>query len=45
MTSGAWFGVDKIAHFNGGLFDNEVVLTLDSEGMDILVKLAPGFNR
>jgi hypothetical protein len=40
MTSGAWFGVDKIAHFDGGLFDNEVVLTLDSEGMDILVRVA-----
>lgn len=40
MAGGGWFGVDKIAHFNGGLFDDDTVLTLDSESMDILARVA-----
>ncbi|MCL4296182.1 MAG: N-6 DNA methylase [Anaerolineae bacterium] len=40
MAVGDWFGIDKIAHFDGGLFDDDFVLTLDSEGMDILAKIA-----
>lgn len=40
MAIGDWFGVDKIAHFDGGLFDSDVVLPMDSEGMDILVRVA-----
>lgn len=39
MATGGWFGADQIAHFDGGLFDNDVVLPLDSVSMDILVKV------
>ncbi len=41
MASGGWFGVEKIAHFDGGLFDaDDLVLELDSEGMRLLAKIA-----
>ena len=30
MNTGGYFGADKILHFNGGLFDSEEVLPLDS---------------
>jgi hypothetical protein len=44
MATGGWFGVDKIAHFDGGLFDAaDVALELDSEAMQILAKIA-GFD-
>jgi hypothetical protein len=36
MNTGGYFGSDKILHFNGGLFDNENVLPLDSADMDII---------
>lgn len=41
MSTGGWFGEHEILHFNGGLFDDDVVpnafaLELDSDGMDIL---------
>lgn len=40
MTSGGWFGVDEIVYFDGGLFDDDTVLELDSTGMDILVRVS-----
>ena len=36
MNTGGYFGADKILHFNGGLFDSEEVLPLDSADMDII---------
>jgi len=36
MNTGGYFGVDKILHFNGGLFDDDRVLQLDSDAMDII---------
>jgi methylase of polypeptide subunit release factors len=36
MNTGGYFGADKILHFNGGLFDDDHVLQLDSDAMDIL---------
>ena len=40
MATGGWFGRDKILHFDGGLFDDDLVLELDSAGLDILVKIS-----
>jgi restriction-modification enzyme MmeI-like protein len=39
MNTGGYFGSDKILHFNGGLFDNENVLPLDSADMDIIADI------
>ncbi len=39
MNTGGYFGSDKILHFNGGLFDNENVLPLDSTDMDIIADI------
>ncbi len=36
MAGGGWFGADQIEHFNGGLFEDDSVLSLDSEGLEIL---------
>ncbi|MBI5934114.1 MAG: class I SAM-dependent DNA methyltransferase [Chloroflexi bacterium] len=36
MNTGGFFGRDKILHFNGGLFDSDYVLQLDSADMDII---------
>lgn len=36
MNTGGYFGADKILHFNGGLFDDDLVLPLDSSAMDII---------
>jgi len=36
MNTGGYFGADKILHFNGGLFDDDHVLQLDSDAMDII---------
>ncbi|MDP1714347.1 MAG: N-6 DNA methylase [Anaerolineales bacterium] len=36
MNTGGYFGSDKILHFNGGLFDDDHVLQLDSDAMDII---------
>lgn len=36
MTDGGWFGADRIEHFDGGLFEDDKVLELSSEGLDIL---------
>jgi len=36
MSTGGWFGAEEILHFNGHLFENDLVLDLDSEGLGIL---------
>jgi len=36
MNTGGYFGADKILHFDGGLFDDDRVLPLDSADMDII---------
>jgi len=40
MAGGGYFGSDEIPHFDGGLFDDDLALPLDSQGMDILLKVA-----
>ena len=40
MAAGGWFGVERILHFNGGLFDDDTALELDGESMDVLVRVA-----
>ena len=40
MAQGGWFGTDQIPHFNGGLFDDDTVLDLDSDGLDILARVS-----
>jgi type II restriction/modification system DNA methylase subunit YeeA len=39
MNTGGYFGADKILHFNGGLFDDDHVLQLDSDAMEIIGKI------
>ncbi|MBA2527292.1 MAG: class I SAM-dependent DNA methyltransferase [Pyrinomonadaceae bacterium] len=39
MSTGGFFGVDQILHFNGGLFDDDEVLELDAEGLRVLNRL------
>jgi hypothetical protein len=39
MNTGGFFGADKILHFNGGLFDDDHVLQLDSDAMDIIGRI------
>lgn len=39
MNTGGYFGADRILHFDGGLFDNENVLPLDSADMDIIADI------
>ena len=36
MKTGGYFGADKILYFNGGLFDDDNVLPLDTADMDII---------
>ena len=40
MAAGGWFGSLEIKHFDGRLFDNSEVLSLDSQAMDILVAVS-----
>ena len=40
MATGGWFGADEIKHFDGGLFDDDTALALDSEGLDMLARVA-----
>lgn len=40
MAKGGWFGMERIDHFNGGLFDDDSVLPLNYDGMDILGRVA-----
>jgi type II restriction/modification system DNA methylase subunit YeeA len=39
MNTGGFFGIEKILHFNSGLFDDDTVLQLDSDAMDIIGKI------
>jgi hypothetical protein len=39
MSTGDYFGSEKILHFNGGLFDNADVLPLDGADMDIITDI------
>ena len=39
MNTGGFFGSDRILHFNGGLFDDDHVLPLDSADMDIIADI------
>ncbi len=39
MSTGGFFGVDQILHFDGGLFDDEEVLELEAEGLRVLNRL------
>jgi len=40
MSTGGWFGEHEIIHFDGGLFDTDFALELDSEGIDILAAIS-----
>lgn len=40
MSTGGFFSMEDIPHFNGRLFDDADVLPLDSEGMDILQRVS-----
>ncbi len=40
MATGGWFGADEINHFDGGLFDDDFVLELDSQGIDVLAAVS-----
>jgi type II restriction/modification system DNA methylase subunit YeeA len=40
MATGGFFGEHDIHFFNGGLFDNDHVLSLDREGINILQRIA-----
>ena len=39
MQDGGYFGADKIRHFNGGLFDDDLVLELDGDAMDTIASI------
>jgi type II restriction/modification system DNA methylase subunit YeeA len=39
MRSGGMYGSERILHFNGGLFDDDLVLELDSDAMDIIAQI------
>ena len=38
MTTGGFYGMQDIPHFNGRLFDDDTVLPLDSDGVAILLR-------
>lgn len=40
MAMGSYFGADSIRHFNGGLFDDDMTLALDKDGLEILHRVA-----
>lgn len=40
MATGGWFGFNKVAHFDGRLFDDDTVLDLPREGLEILANVA-----
>lgn len=40
MAKGGWFGADGIAHFNGGLFDDDTAFDLDSDALNVLSKVS-----
>lgn len=40
MATGGFFGEHEIRHFDGGLFDDDAVLSIDSDAIDIMQKVA-----
>ncbi len=40
MATGGYFGADRIAHINGGLFDNAEVIDLDSDSLSLLAQVS-----
>jgi type II restriction/modification system DNA methylase subunit YeeA len=40
MAKGGWFGFNKVAFFDGRLFDDDAVLDLPREGLDVLANVA-----
>jgi len=40
MTTGGFFGLDRIPHFNGGIFDSVEALPLDRDDLEILAQVA-----
>ena len=40
MATGGWFGTEQIPHFNGRLFDDDRIIELDSDALDVLVKVS-----
>lgn len=40
MAKGGWFGADEIAHFDGGLFDDDTAFDLDSDALNVLSKVS-----
>ena len=38
MAAGGYFGPERIQHFNGGLFEDDRTLDLDSDSLDILAR-------
>lgn len=40
MATGGYFGTEEIKYFNGGLFENDVALPLDSDGLAILERVS-----
>jgi len=40
MAGGGFFGLDRIPHFNGGIFDSSDALPLDRDDLEILARVA-----
>lgn len=40
MVAGGFFGLDRIPHFNGGIFDSAEALPLGRDGLEILARVA-----
>lgn len=40
MAGGGFFGLDRIPHFNGGIFDSSEALPMDREALEILARVA-----
>jgi restriction-modification enzyme MmeI-like protein len=40
MAEGGFFGLDRIPHFNGGIFDSAEALPLNRDGLEILAQVA-----
>lgn len=40
MSNGGFFGLDRIPHFNGGIFDSAEALPLNRDGLEILARVA-----
>ncbi len=40
MATGGYFGAEEIAHFNGGLFNDDTAFDLDSDSLNILARVS-----